>query len=731
MKTLIIIVIFTVCYILSEVFNSDDKKGKVDDNGVRIPSDQDVNLLRSWLNNYNYRRAVELVQSGDVLQAYEYLMKSLEENPDNAYAHALMGHLHLGIQEYSVAATAFTTAIQNSPESAIAPFFVGRSRAYHGLGDENARLSDISNALDIDPRNPSALRELVEYHYAQRNYEESDKAIDRYLESDPDDVFGYMAKGRNEMERGNWSAALELFEKAGGLADSYSPAWSYKAEALMRLGKYSKAIDSVIKAFELAFSAGEPDDKAIFVRDKLARTAYDLFCIKLKAKAAGGNLASRWLSFLGKVCTIATRYAEAAHWYHKAHELDPETVLVSYEAFCWEQAGNYAKAAGLFRQALREDPDNLKYKQHLTIVLGEQGDYEAAIALCDELIHLHPDMTDSHYNRARFKHILGRYEEAIEDYSTELALKDGDDAKSHFFRGMAYGEIGEVQKSREDYLAITSNADLANRSIVLPLAYEQLGDHDKAVEAWNELEESLGDASSWQLAQQIQALVLGAEFLSRIGEIEKAMERLREALELGSCRFNSYRKLPETSELRKNPCFEELLQEYERKARESWTKWQEDDDGKIPEQVNGVELGMAASLIPFEKEGGVFKVPCKINGLPLHFVFDTGASDVTMSTVEATFMLKNGYLKKQDLCGSEHYMTASGEIAEGTAVRLREVDFGGVKLTNVKASVVRSQNAPLLLGQSVLQRLGRIEIDNVNRVIRVNKQDLPSVSIAG
>ena len=70
-------------------------------------------------------------------------------------------------------------------------------------------------------------------------------------------------------------------------------------------------------------------------------------------------------------------------------------------------------------------------------------------------------------------------------------------------------------------------------------------------------------------------------------------------------------------------------------------------------------------------------------------------------------------------------MTANGEIAEGTAVRLREVDFGGMKLTNVKASVVRSQTAPLLLGQSVLQRLGRIEIDNVNRVIRVNQTELP------
>ena len=46
------------------------------------------------------------------------------------------------------------------------------------------------------------------------------------------------------------------------------------------------------------------------------------------------------------------------------------------------------------------------------------------------------------------------------------------------------------------------------------------------------------------------------------------------------------------------------------------------------------------SEIPFEKENDVCKVKCKINGLPLHFVFDTGASDVTLSMVEATFMMK-------------------------------------------------------------------------------------------
>lgn len=123
--------------------------------------------------------------------------------------------------------------------------------------------------------------------------------------------------------------------------------------------------------------------------------------------------------------------------------------------------------------------------------------------------------------------------------------------------------------------------------------------------------------------------------------------------------------------------------------------------------------------IPFSKEGDMCKVKCTINGLPLHFIFDTGASDVSLSSVEATFMVKNGYLSASDVIGKQQFLTASGEVSEGTVINLREVKFGTLHLDNIRASVVRNQAAPLLLGQSVLSRLGKIEIDNAKRNLKV------------
>ena len=110
-------------------------------------------------------------------------------------------------------------------------------------------------------------------------------------------------------------------------------------------------------------------------------------------------------------------------------------------------------------------------------------------------------------------------------------------------------------------------------------------------------------------------------------------------------------------------------------------------------------------VIQMKRQGGVSVVPCKVNGLNLSFIFDTGAADVSISLVEALFMLKNDYLKKEDIVGTANYSDAKGEISEGYIVNLREIEIAGLKLTNVKASIVKNMDAPLLLGQSAISKL--------------------------
>ena len=195
-----------------------------------------------------------------------------------------------------------------------------------------------------------------------------------------------------------------------------------------------------------------------------------------------------------------------------------------------------------------------------------------------------------------------------------------------------------------------------------------------------------------------------------LGETELAFSTLEQELLDGYTHFNHIRRDVDVISLR-GERLDSLLTKYENlvKAR-TQTFRQEllDQDGE--ERV--VE-------IPFTKSGGVTKVDCTINNLPLNFIFDTGASDVTISQVEANFMYKNGYLDSRDIVGKKTYQVATGAIAVGTTIILKQIEFGGLVLHDVRASVVETQNAPLLLGQTVLQRLGKIEIDNTQRLLKI------------
>lgn len=122
-------------------------------------------------------------------------------------------------------------------------------------------------------------------------------------------------------------------------------------------------------------------------------------------------------------------------------------------------------------------------------------------------------------------------------------------------------------------------------------------------------------------------------------------------------------------------------------------------------------LAFCQTKITMEKKNGVYLVPCTVNGLKLKFIFDTGAGDVSISLSEAVFMIKNGYMKEEDLIGTEYYRIANGEVAEGTKIIIRKLEIGNRTLFNVEASIVHTLSAPLLLGQSAIQRFGKFSID--------------------
>lgn len=122
-------------------------------------------------------------------------------------------------------------------------------------------------------------------------------------------------------------------------------------------------------------------------------------------------------------------------------------------------------------------------------------------------------------------------------------------------------------------------------------------------------------------------------------------------------------------------------------------------------------------IVEIENKNGVKYIWIEINGLRLKFIFDTGASSISISSAEATVLYRQGTLHKDDIIDIQYFTDATGSVSAGTKINLRTVKIGDRILQNIEATVIDNVDAPLLLGQSALERFGKITIDNRKNII--------------
>ena len=123
-------------------------------------------------------------------------------------------------------------------------------------------------------------------------------------------------------------------------------------------------------------------------------------------------------------------------------------------------------------------------------------------------------------------------------------------------------------------------------------------------------------------------------------------------------------------------------------------------------------------VVPFRYENGVKYVAVKVNGVEFEMIFDTGCSGALISVAEANYLYQKGKLANEDILGTELSQIADGNVVENMVVNLKEVVINNqILCPNVKATVSDNINAPLLLGNEILDRLATITIDNENKTI--------------
>lgn len=134
-------------------------------------------------------------------------------------------------------------------------------------------------------------------------------------------------------------------------------------------------------------------------------------------------------------------------------------------------------------------------------------------------------------------------------------------------------------------------------------------------------------------------------------------------------------------------------------------------------------------IILMEEDGGVYRISCSVNGAKMKMVFDTGASNVSLSMSIAKYLIDNNFIKKEDIIGKGRALIADGSSVETYRLILRDIEIDGLHLYNVEAMISSSQDAPLLLGQSAIQKLGKISIEGNRLIINSAKTNISAEEI--
>ena len=649
--------------------------------------------------SYNYQRGREAMQEQKYDEAIEYFNKDLNENPKNGYSFVWIASLRDYRQEFGQALTAADLALKYLPKKDVdyvAYAYSTRAGIYLHIQDSVKALADYNEAIRLKPKDTQPYEERAQLFYEQGKYDLASADYRKMVELKPGDVMGYMGLGRNANAQERWEEAIKQFDYVTKLESEYSSGYSFRAESYIGLEKWNEATDDIIKALSIDW-----DRKAHFLALTVKEPAFTILVSKMKVQSAKAPNEATWPYIIATMYDQAKNYNKAIEYYSIANNKNMSEKVYQKISNCHFRLGNYEEALTNINQALNMDSTDVNFLAQKANIYYENGNAKAAVAEWDKVLTMQPEYGFGYYRRGWFKELSGDLEGGLEDLSMAIVLEP---KEPYFYetRGDLYAKLGKRDLAEADFKKVIEIEDIPEKYECIQYAYQGLGLYDKAKEAMD----AIIARDTTDFGNYYDAACL----YSRMKDKDNALKYLEKALKLGYNRFAHMERDFDLDFLRNTSEFKVMIEKY-KGQRQNPTKPAADNS-----QIKGNEV----SEIPFDKENGICKVKCKINGLPLHFVFDTGASDVTLSMVEATFMMKNGYLTGKDVIGNQRYMDANGDVSVGTVINLKDVNFGGKSLTNVRASVVRNQKAPLLLGQSVLGRLGKIEIDNSKNVIKIS-----------
>lgn len=649
----------------------------------------------------NITKSLYAIEQGDTQKAMRHINEHLQQSPKDADALYVRARIYYDVDDNAAAINDCTAAIRHHNGKNRVPLsdiYLLRGKTYEYVEEYPKAESDYTLALKYAKDNIDILKERANLYFQMKNYTASDRDFNQILSINPTDAYAMVGLSRNLINQEKYTPALEVLDRVIRLNPEYGSAYKFRAQAHGGLEEPKKAIDDIIALLE----KDEDWDNLYFI-SQFADKAYQYTILKLTSKIKDNEDNPLWLVARAMLYEEHKDYNKAIEDYKQMNFLFGDNDVAFFRmGNCFSNLEDHENAIVQLSRAIDLDPTDGNYYIQRGESKRKTGDLRGAIKDYTECVELSPMYSYGYSQRGWAKEMMGDYAGALEDHNSSIALKE-DYAYAYLYRARTYQLLGRDVEAMSDFHKIIELDTIPQGGSCRAYALIELGKQEEAI-AWVKLVVENDDDPGCFYDM--------ACVYSRLERRDEAIEALKLAFENGYRSFGHIDQDDDMDNIRHMSEFQSLMQKYRLRSL-----------GAPEEQVRS-ESTVSAQTCEVSikrRESGTYEIPCTINDLPLTFIFDTGASTVTISSLEANFMLKNNYLSKSDIIGRQYFSTASGNIEEGTRIRLKNVKIGEFVLDNIEATVVASQRAPLLLGQSVLNRFGKVDIDYENMKIILSK----------
>ena len=664
----------------------------------------------SQQSDADLKKVYELFAQNDLEGAYNLVNKFLADYPKTSDGYVLRAQIYNRQNMSREALVDLNRALEyyraNEDGYLKYQIYWWRADVYRNAQEYDAAIADYTVAYKLAKKQAPAkisgiLGQCAELYAIKNDYKNELKTYVLMLKHNKNDQRAMAGFARLMLFDNAYKEVVEVSNTSESIDPTYEEIYRFRMQAYSKLGKKEAAVDDAIKYL---YTSKNPI--LYLVNDIFAQhPRYALACVSELCNMNESNIT--WKRLQIQLYEANFDYVSAIKKYNQL-EREQGSVFYIYEgrSACYDAIGNLYAAIYEISLCI-----NYAEKSEVAGLLAQRaqyyfsaGLYDEAIEDLDKAIDMMPMNGVLYELRGWCYQLKKDYNAAMKDYNTSIDV-DKTNASVWVKRAMLHNKLGHAAAAKSDFEYVLEIDKTPNYGSVR---------HYALFFARNERNAALDWANKIIAIQPENAGLYydKACLHSLMKNTDAAIATLRTALEKGYRAFAHIENDEDMENIKNHKDFVALLEEYKAKpivVNDTYVAPTPNDE--IPDHFE----------IPMKKSGGVYEVACQINGIPMNVIFDTGAADICLSLAEAQFMLKNGYLTDADIKGTTRHSIANGDVVGGTRVILREIRVGAAVLRDVEASVIHSQNAPLLLGQSALERFGTVTIDNANSKIIIRK----------